>query len=423
MLSKSRTLALSAAGLTLLVAATMLPIASASASPAPPMVRCPQITAVVGLPIATTRFATVAAGEKMNVSISGTVPAGLLTGDEISGTPTNPLGGRFTVTVTVLGTDGTTASASNTCTMAVSPSPTVTRIAGADRYDQSVKVSAAYGGADFIYLASGEKFADALSASAIAPKRYAPVLLTPAAGVTPGVLNEITRLKPKHLVIVGGPASVSEAVVAQLNAVLPPGVVVRIGGADRYEVSRNLIWSPEFGAGTSQSIFLASGANFPDALSASPIATYNNSPVLLVDGTESSLTAGETALLAHRGVRMVSLVGGPASISPALEAALSSTYAVSRYGGADRFEVSKNLITATLADAKTVMLASGMVFPDALTGGAYVARTGGPLVITQQECLSPAAAVTIGVMAPQRVIVLGGLASVSADAEHLVVCA
>ena len=116
-----------------------------------------------------------------------------------------------------------------------------------------------------VYLASGEGFADALSAAPAAAKGGGPLLLTPRSGPTPAILAEIGRLNPAQIVIVGGSGAVAASADATLSGIAP---VQRIGGTDRYDTSRKLV-DAAFPTPT-PAVYVASGANYPDALAAGP---------------------------------------------------------------------------------------------------------------------------------------------------------
>ena len=99
----------------------------------------------------------------------------------------------------------------------------VTRLSGADRFAASAGISAANfeSGVSTVYIANGLKFPDALSGAPVAAKDGAPVLLVLAATIPESIQNELTRLKPTKIVVLGGTASVSAAVAKQLEAYLP----------------------------------------------------------------------------------------------------------------------------------------------------------------------------------------------------------
>ena len=148
--------------------------------------------------------------------------------------------------------------------------PVPSRLAGDDRYETGVEISQQGfpDGADVVYVASGQKFPDGLAAAPAAARDDAPLLLTRPNAVPESVLEEIERLTPDTIVIVGGEPSVSAAVADELDALA--GEVIRLGGDDRYETSR-LIAQHAFPEGSANA-FIATGRNFPDALSAGAAA-------------------------------------------------------------------------------------------------------------------------------------------------------
>ena len=119
----------------------------------------------------------------------------------------------------------------------VSPLPAVDRVGGADRFAVAAGVSRdtfESGAAPVAYVASGEVFADALSGAAAAGLAGGPVLLVTRDGVPGATAEELRRLRPGRIVVLGGPAAVSTGVEKSLGEF---GSVSRIGGADRFAVS------------------------------------------------------------------------------------------------------------------------------------------------------------------------------------------
>jgi putative cell wall-binding protein len=306
----------------------------------------------------------------------------------------------------------------------------VMRIHGVDRYDQAVQVSRAKREADLVYLASGEKFADALSASAVAGAHRSPLLLTPRDSIPQGVVDELVRLQAKSIVIVGGPASVSDAVMSTISQSVTGATVTRVGGADRYEVSRNLIQDATVGIPRAELLFVATGATFPDALTASPAAVHagqqppilsSGAPVLLVNGAQTAPSGPESQLLASTGTTTIRIVGGTNSVSASFEASLAG-FDVSRIAGADRFEVGAGINQNTFASASKVYLSSGVAFPDALSGGPLAASKSSPLYVVQTNCVPAAVLGEIGRLGPSSVVILGGPNTLGPGVESLTPC-
>jgi putative cell wall-binding protein len=362
------------------------------------------------------------------VTISGSLPDGLKAYLDSShpfatGTPTRVQTAAFALDSVVRAADGTTVKGHADCTMTIQATPPVERIGGKDRYDQGILVSeATFDEADIVYLASGETHADALSAAAVAAHHDAPLLLTPKAHLPADVAAEIARLAPTDVVVVGGPAAVAPAVLDELKAAVPAVTVTRIGGADRYEVSRAVIANPEFGIDSAESVYIATGSNFPDALSASPAAAKQDSPVLLVDGARGGLNSAEKATIAGLGAKNAFIVGGTAAVSAGLQTDLASTYITVRYSGSDRFEVNSAVNEASFLDAKRAYVASGANYPDALTGAVAAGLAASPVYLTTPDCLYGDAAFDMGARIPEKIVVLGGTTALSENVAKLVMC-
>jgi len=156
---------------------------------------------------------------------------------------------------------------------------TVSRIGGSDRYETAARLSAATfaSGVGVTFLATGSGFADALSVGPAA-LGDGPVLLVMRDEIPSATVAELERLEPGRIVVLGGEAAVSAAVFEAARG-FTTGTVSRIGGSDRYETAA-LISEAWFSTGVG-TIFIATGLNFPDALSVGPFG----GPVLLARTT------------------------------------------------------------------------------------------------------------------------------------------
>lgn len=194
---------------------------------------------------------------------------------------------------------------------------TATRIAGADRYLTAVELSKAIFPANVsdVYVATGTNYPDALAGSAAAGSKGGPVLLIPPTGLTQPIKDELTRLSPGRIVVLGGTSAVSDALKNELGTYADGGNVVRIAGLTRYSTSAQ-VSEDAFPAATNHA-YLATGQNFPDALAISPAAGALDRPVLLVqkDCIPGSV-ADELERLTLTGV---TVVGGTGVIAPAVE--------------------------------------------------------------------------------------------------------
>ncbi len=298
------------------------------------------------------------------------------------------------------------------------------RLGGVDRYDANVGMSYETfppSGEPYsipvLYVASGEKYPDALSAGPAAIANGGGLLLVRYGDIPAVTLEEIERLNPQRIVVVGGPASVSAAVYTQLAGLTDE--IDRITGADRYEVSRNLI-EQEFACDAAPcltKVFVATGRNFPDALSAGPAAGHIGGAVLLIDGAQSTLDTPTLDLLEDMGVYRAYIAGGPASVTPEVQSHLNAVLdgPVIRFTGADRYEAAANINSTIFGDATTVFISTGLKFADALAGGPLAGAYDGPLYLAPGTCMPETVALSIIERNPAELVLLGGPASISED--------
>ncbi|MEQ1735693.1 MAG: cell wall-binding repeat-containing protein [Rhodoglobus sp.] len=303
------------------------------------------------------------------------------------------------------------SSAISLPTSVVSGAPSSSRLWGADRYSAAVSFSSNgfSPGVDVVYVAVGTNFPDALSAGPAAAYSGAPLLLTPTGVLPDSVSDELRRLRPARIVVVGGPVSVSESVVAALQEIAP---TTRISGSDRYVVSRAIVADTFPSADT---VYIATGQNFPDALSATAAAGAIGAPVLLVSGSSASVDAATLGLLTDLGTTTIRIAGGVNSVSSGIQSQLRAAgYAVSRSSGADRYEAGATLNLNAFSSASTVYLASGANFPDALAGAALAGGAGMPLFLASPGCIPESVSRAITALRPTQIVLLGGPASLSA---------
>ena len=94
----------------------------------------------------------------------------------------------------------------------------VVRLAGADRYATAAAISAATfsPGVPVAYVATGQNFPDALAGGSAAAAGGGPILLVSPTSVPAATRAELTRLGPGRVVVLGGAAAVSDAVLVEL---------------------------------------------------------------------------------------------------------------------------------------------------------------------------------------------------------------
>lgn len=232
----------------------------------------------------------------------------------------------------------------------------VDTIKGVDRYKTSARISQQTfpNHIKTVVLASGENFADSLVAGSLANKKKAPVLLTQKEKLPQVIKDEVTRLKPEEVIIVGGEKSVNIKGLKNVK---------RLAGKDRFETSVEVYKH----VNPNGKVALASGLNFADALCATPLSSKENLPIILTDGHNlpKGITKDKVALI-FGGEKSVNIKG------------LENTR---RLAGADRYETAL-IIAKEFGNLEKFVLADGRNYPDALSVGTLAHKNNQPILLT-----------------------------------------
>lgn len=205
---------------------------------------------------------------------------------------------------------------------------TITRIDGTDRFEANakairetfmVKGDEADGEvkdkitSDHVVIASGETYTDALYGVSYANTINGPIILSKTDRLVKESVQLIEDLGASKVTIVGGPNTVNESLIEQLKELgISEENINRIAGDTRYdgsaEVARESYESPE-------TVLIASGDIFTDALVSAPLAQKLDAPILLVransivDEVEKYLNDGIDK------IKTIYIQGGPVTVS------------------------------------------------------------------------------------------------------------
>jgi putative cell wall-binding protein len=308
----------------------------------------------------------------------------------------------------------------------------LSRHGGSDRLETAVKASVAAfpdpAAVDAAVVAFAYDYPDALAASTLAGCVGGPILLSETADISAITLDEIRRLAPSTVYIVGGPGSVSAQAVTTLEGLSFTPAVVRLGGADRYETARLIAdKTVELGARTDE-MYLAAGENFADALAVSSFAVSQKVPILL---TEAGSLSAQTALyLTANNPTDIFIIGGPGSVSDSALNAVKDkvpSATVTRLSGDDRYGTAQAVVGTMISRyglQPTVLgIATGNDFADALSGGAALGARGGVLLLTDgPNNLLPSATDAMDLCGQYNpgVEILGGTGTLSTAAEDAI---
>lgn len=272
--------------------------------------------------------------------------------------------------------------------------------------DYAGKVSLPW--SDTAVLVRDDDYPDALVAGPLAANYNAPILMTPTKQVPHRVVDALRTHGFTKVILVGNPGAISAGAASQLqNAGFQ---VQRLGGQDRYRTAGVVADHLLAARGRDKSdVYLATGVDYPDALSASSAAIKNVGVVLLtprrtVDGTSQGWMNSAKAA-------KVVAVGGPA-----VAAAERSVHLDEKQVGVDRYETAEKVASAYFPpNPGRIAVATGKDFPDATLAASLTARTGSPLVLTRTDTLSKPTTqfLTRNRASVRKVDVVGGKAAVT----------
>lgn len=257
----------------------------------------------------------------------------------------------------------------------------VERIGGADRTETSLKVLEKLGGVKKTYLVNGYQFSDALSIAPVAAANNEGIVLATKGNVD----ASLSKQGISEVTLVGGENSISSSVEKSLASKFK---TKRIAGTDRYKTSEMIVESTG-----KKEVGVATGKDFPDALSSGAFLAKKNLPLLLVNGkTQTSLPQGLKGLYTFGGKSSVANDFGK------------------RIAGVNRYETSEK-IAEELGKSDVVVLASGTNFADALAAAPLAKKMNAPIVLVKKDSLSENAKKLV--KEAKKVYVVGGENTIS----------
>lgn len=261
------------------------------------------------------------------------------------------------------------------------------RIDGLDRFETSIQVSKnGWDKSDYIIIANGLNFPDALSASPLAGKYDCPIILVNGKDLTNVVKDELKRLDVKEAFIIGGPSVVSESIESNLQNMNIK--INRYYGKDRYEtsveVARHL---DQF-----DKIVLVNGLGFADALSIAPIAAKKGMPILLTPANSlpNSVSQFLNDITNNDYTQIYGyFVGGYASIGDNIRYKFKNMESL---GGYDRYSTNIAVLNhfndkfkyTDRLDFSNIYMVGGQDFPDALSASALAQKNNSIIILSNK---------------------------------------
>lgn len=200
-----------------------------------------------------------------------------------------------------------------------------------------------------------------------------------------------------------------------------PEGAINIAGSDRFSTAVRASKEAYPVGGSVDTVVIATGRNWPDALGGTALAGVIDGPILLVDtDVVPSVVHDEITRL---GAKNAIILGGTAAVDIKVENALKVKLEgeVERLSGSNRYATADRIAKRVIAEQAggydgQAFVATGGNFPDALAAAPLAAAKGWPLYLAD-----PATGLTAGTKAAMagvdRALVLGGEAVVSGPVE------
>ncbi|WP_061994282.1 cell wall-binding repeat-containing protein [Clostridium sp. ATCC 25772] len=253
------------------------------------------------------------------------------------------------------------------------------RIYGSDRIETAIKISEQgwKSGSDYVFIAYGYDFADALSVTPLAKKYNSPIILSNKNGLTENAIKELQRLKPKKAFILGGERALSANVEAQIKK-CSITETERIYGSTRYETALKVSEK----LGTSDTIFISNGLSYADALSVATIAAQKESPILYTE--KNNIPSKVTEYIKKVNISKAYFVGGTNVIDNTVVTGIKNS---ERIAGNDRYLTNKEVLSKFInyISYENVYFVRGNDFADALSISPIAGLKKAPIILTNNN--------------------------------------
>lgn len=193
---------------------------------------------------------------------------------------------------------------------------------------------------------------------------------------------------------------------ANVNSRAKSLIFDRISGTDRIQTSVE-VSKAKFSS--SNTVIIANGYNYMDALSAIPLAKSKSAPILLTEKDKFSKSVIDE--IRRLGAKNIIVVGGEASVSEAALSGISNEISVERISGIDRYETSKKVADKLFdADKKSsVILVSGRHYADALSASGLLSKYDGPILLVDDKNLDEfGSKSSLNKYRSSKIVVVGG---------------
>ncbi|MBH7833524.1 cell wall-binding protein Cwp10 [Clostridioides difficile] len=264
---------------------------------------------------------------------------------------------------------------------------TVKKLKGADRFETAIKISqSGWTKSDTVVIVNGEdkSMVDGLTATPLASIKNSPILLSSNEKLPQKTVEELKRLNPSKVIVIGGNNSMPNSVVEAIKAVNSKISVQRIGGDTRYQTSINIAKEIDKTNNVSK-LYIGAGNGEADSLSIASLAGKEKTPIVFTqkDGVDNE---AEQFIKSNK-VSNIYFIGGIEKISnKAIEQVgkiANKDISKNRVAGQTRQETNAKVIDKFYSQSKLdgVVVANQDKLIDALAVGPLAAKNNSPVIL------------------------------------------
>ena len=263
--------------------------------------------------------------------------------------------------------------------------PSVTEIAGSNRYDTAAKISKkGWSSASTVVVANGSDEIEGIIANPLAAAYNSPVLLADKNKVRTQTIDELKRLKPSKVILIGGSNSIGSSAENTIKKAVPSASIKRIQGASISDLSVNIAKEIDSKANVSK-IYVAGENGAADALSVVSKAAEEKAPILVT--SKNKTTTSVKNWIKSNSISSAYFLGESAVLSDSvikeIDSVVSGNVSGNRLGGSNRNQTNARVIKALYpaSSYNSVFVAKNRPLVDAISVGVYAAKTKSPIVI------------------------------------------
>lgn len=296
----------------------------------------------------------------------------------------------------------------------------VTQLSGAERYDTAAAISKeAYpNGTKTVVIVNGEASADGIAGTPLATANDAPILLSYKNSLPSSTKQELKRLNPNKIIVIGDEGSVSAKVVSEIKSTVNVTSTTRLGGKDRMATS--LLIAKELDKTIDvKKVYIANGYQEYDALNIASKSGQDKQPIILTN--KEAIPTETINWLKGESLETAYFIGGEASIdtnvmhqmaaiTPSYDSNSSQNIYKHRIHGSDRHETNAKVISYFFPDEEynAMLVAKSDVIVDALAAGPLAAKLKSPILITPKTYVSAYHTDNLNAKKANKVYQIGG---------------